>query len=223
MRRSRSGNPYRAAVAALQAGIADRLKQNAADESLIANLSARAGVEGGTGGITGSAAAMPPKKRRRRRHKSRPVVVRKAKRGTAAKRVGRVAIPVAAPEPVAAPASGNQGKGALLFADRLEELKGLFATIDTNEADAARAYSIIVELKGRCRLPGEYTKAVRMRLKRRAAAATKPVKRAAVSAPKKKKPKAPRKPAVPIPPPIVKRTDWHPDENGTMSREIITS
>ena len=120
--------------------------------------------------------------------------------------------------PVAVPASGNQGKGALLFADQLEELKKLFATIDTDDADAARAYGIIVELKGRARLPEEYTKAVRMRLKRHAAAATKPVKRAAVSAPKKK---ATRKVTPPPIPPVKHDSGWR-TENGVLSREIET-
>ena len=44
------------------------------------------------------------------------------------------------------------------------------------------------------------------------------------SAPKpKKRAKAPRKPAVPIPAPVVQRTAWHPDENGNLTREVITS
>ncbi len=217
MQRGRLGNPYKTALAALKADVAGWQRQIAATEVLIADLTVRAG--GGTSGNAGgNAAVVPPKKCRRRRHKSRPAIVRKAKRGIAAK---RVAIPVAAPEPVAAKAKAV--RGAVQFADQLEELKKLFVTIDTDDADATRAYKIIVELKGRARLPEEYTKAVRMRLKRRAAAATKPGKRAAVSAPKKKK--APRKPAVPIPAPIVRRTDWHPDPDGSgnLVREIITS
>ena len=210
MRRGRHKGVFTAAVAALKFDLSWFEEGAARTRQLIEQLTERAGVEARNSSAEKSSVPPKQKPRKAKRRRRKPVAARKR----------APAVPV----PVVVPASGNQGKGALLFADQLEELKRLFATIDTDEADAARAYGIIVELKGRSRLPKEYTKAVRMRLKRRAAAAAKPVKRAAVSAPKRKK-KAPRKPAVPIPAPIVRRTDWHPDPDGSgnLVREIITS
>jgi hypothetical protein len=184
----RHGNPFRAAVAALRAGIADRLKQNTADESLIADLLARS--EGGTVPAAHAATLVPLKakhrRRRRRAHarraaKAMPVQARRTPRDKRAVVDATPDVPKPATDtkPVAAP--------------------------DPTVAAAAKAR--------RAAHMREYRARRRQEAAGEEASAPKPKKRA----------KAPRKPAVPIPAPVVQRTAWHPDENGNLTREVITS
>jgi hypothetical protein len=213
-------NPFKGTIRQLTADIVEHRRRITETEELIAALSARAGIDEGrrSGSGTVPVRHMPPRKRKRRRRKSHVAAVPKqTRRRTAAK-----VVTVAEPTPVAATAGPKPAvRGASKYAELLAELAKLRATIDTDDAAAARAYSIIVELKGRARLPEEYTKAVRMRLKRRAAAATKPVKRAVVSAPKKKAPRKPTPPPVPVHKAI---SSWTQDEiTGVRSREVVAS
>jgi hypothetical protein len=229
------------AVKALNGDIKRWEAQIAEARLLVERLSQHADVEGG---ITGSAAAVPPKKRRRRRHKSRPVIVRKAGRPpvVALGDVGRNAPksgakrPTKTEKPVQVAAPVKAVRGATVYAAELKALDEIVAALAVadkalNKATRAkdgvgitssseeihqlrrRGDEQLVALNGRAKLPAALDKKERMRWKR---AAAQPV----AKAPRKK---APRKPAIPIPPPVIKRTDWRADENGTMSREIITS
>jgi hypothetical protein len=230
MQRGRPRDPYRAAVAALQAGIADRLKQNAVDESLIADLLAR---EGGTRAVQGPVHDVPPKKHRRRRHKSRPVVVRKAKRRAGRsvvesktdpvrRRVAKVASVAEKPgkdinstsisEPVAAKAKAV--RGAAQFAAQLAELEkmraGIAAGGNSKAAHALRVRgdAVLREMAGKAKLPPWLTKAERMRWRR-----------CADRAPRMKKPRKP----TPAPRPVIKKAGpWIQGADGTLSREIAS-
>ena len=229
MRRGPRKSPYRSAVVALRNGIAARLKLNAADKSLVAELLARAESGGAVlGTVQGHVPRVPPKKRRRRRHKLRPAIVRKAKRRAAAK-VAAVVAPE--PAPVAAKAKVRDAEAyaselkaideivvalakagkALDKATRAKDGVGIAAASEEIHQLRRRGNDLLVRLGGKAQLPIDKTE--RMRWKR---AAGQPEAKA-------RRTKKLRRPTPPIPPPVVKRTDWHPDENGTMSREIITS
>ena len=212
MGRSRPRSPFKAAIAALQLDLARHEADAARTRELITALMAR--VEGGTrDAVQGPVHDVPPAKRKRRRHKSRPITVRKAKRGIAAKRVtvGHAAISVPAPEPV--------------FASQLSEIEQIHLAAGRDATKIPPASLIRIDLllremaaEGvRYRLPTWLTKSIRMRIRRASKRPEKP------PMPKPKKAKAPRKPAIPISPPRVERTDWHPDENGNLVREVITT
>ena len=234
MRRGRPGNPYRAAVAALQAGIAARLKQNAADESLIADLSARAGIDGGaagTRGTTHAAQAKPaPKRRRRRRHSA----TRHTARHSAPRRRQK---PDIEPEQVAAPAPtvakvepAKAVRGAALFKDQYQELERLGAgiaesgdNIEVANKLRLRADAVGRSMGGKGTYPPFFTKSERMRCRRLAAIADKSEVASETEAPKRKKRKAPRKKTPPPVPPVKRDSGWRVDENGVRSREVLTT
>ena len=216
-------SPFKAALSALKADVVGWQRRIAETQVLIEQLSTRAGIERDASGGAGAGPVVPQRKRRRRRHKPRPIIARKAKRRAAAKRVpgGLVAIPVAVPEPIAAKVEPAKAKvrGAEQFAAQLEELERIRIGIEAGGDGAksthklqVRGHAVLKELNGRAKLPAWLDKAERMRWRRCAAHPEK--------APKIRKP---RKPTPPLAPPVVKRTDWHPDENGNLVREIITS
>jgi hypothetical protein len=214
MRRGQRKSPYRAAVAALQASIADRLKLNAADESLIADLLARDGDNAAA--ITAVITAVPPKRRRRRRravHTSRKPVNgrRKAVRARAI-----VAATPDAPEAVAAapqPApAARKVRGAEVHAAALAELDGIKAALDAagDDAEKVRALSvrgdtILRQMAGKAKLPTWLGKATRMKWRR-----------CAERAPAVKKPRKRRDPPAP---PVRHDSGWR-DEGGVLTREV---
>jgi hypothetical protein len=107
----------------LRADIAARLKLNAADESLIADLVAR---EGGTRTVLGPVYDVLPVKRRRRKARRTPVVARDLgrkdpKSGLKKPTKKEKPVPVAAPEPVVAKPKGLRGQGK--FSDQIAELE----------------------------------------------------------------------------------------------------
>lgn len=228
MRRGRPGSPFKSAIAALKADIAGWRKQIVATEVLVAELSARAGIEDSAGGTRGTAPAAreksAPKRRRRRRHSAPRHVPRNSAQRQRQKSIIKP-VQVTAPEPVAAKVElARAARGQDKFTDLLGELEKLKVTLDADaDADAirtlsARGNAILVELGGRAKLPSWCTKALRMRWKRHAAAAGKPSVRAAAVVPKKQK-KSRRPP--PIEPPVRHDSGWH-SENGVLSREIET-
>jgi hypothetical protein len=138
-------------------------------------------------------------------------------------------------EPVQAAAPAKAVRGGALFSTELAAINEIVAALAVadkalNKATRAkdgvgiaaaseeihqlrrRGNGLLVRLGGKARLPID--KKERMRWRRAGAMA---------SAPKPRKAKAPRKPAVPIPGPIVRRTEWHDDGNGNLVREIVTS
>ena len=203
--------------------------QIAATKSLIADLSTRAGIEGRNSSAEKSSVPPKQKPRKARRRRRKPVAARKRT--------------PTAPVPVAVPASGYQRKaanaplkavrGAAAFATELQAIDEIVAALSkadhaltkaTRARDAAgitaasekiqqlrrQGNELLVRLGGKARLPID--KAERMRWKRAAATAWAPK-------PKKKKRYIPPPPA----PPKKIDSGWRADENGTMSREIITS
>ena len=186
---------------------------------MIADLSAHAGFEPVAEGrgilaeVTSPRRYVPPKKRRRRRHKSRPDIVRKAKRGTVAKAT------VAAPEPTSAaakPAPTKTVRGHGKFVDQLAELEKIRVGIAAGDAKSAHALqvrgdAVLREMAGKAKLPLWLDKAERMRWR---GAAKQPE-----AAPRKKKP---RKPTPPPVPPVKRDSGWHADANGNLAREIAT-
>jgi hypothetical protein len=215
-RRPRS--PFKSAIAALQAGIADRLKQNATDEILIADLLSRTEVFSEVSAMT------PPRKRRRRRRRltrSRAtasprkapsaraaVVATKPANGRRKPRSARAAVD-ATPDtakPAAAPPK-PAGKFDKLFA----ELESIRVGIKAGGEDAesshklrVRGNAVLKELKGRAKLPSWLTKAERMKWRR------------ATKGPGWR----PKRPPTPAPVPPVKVASKWISENGVLSRTI---
>ena len=205
----------RGAIAALTADVAGWQKQVVATEILIADLSARAGIEDGTGGTRGTANAAhqkPVRKRRRRRRNSAP---RHASRHSSPHRRQK---PIIEPVQVAAPAlakiePAKAVRGQDRFADQLAELEkiriGIEAGGDTKSAHKlrVRGNAVLKELNGRAKLPEWLDKAERMRWRR------------AARGPGWK----PKRPPTPAPTPPVKRdSGWHDDGNGNLVREIAS-
>ena len=218
-------NVFKASIRQLTADISDWQRRIIETEALIAQLTERAGIGEGrySGTRTVPAHDVPPKKRRRRRHKSKDT------KGTRSRAAAKIAA-VAAPEPVAAKVEPAKAvRGAALYKPQYQELERLALGIseagdNTEVANKlrVRAYVVGRSMGGKGTYPPFFDRAERMRCQR-ADAAAKAAEQPETKAPKKRK--APRKPTLPIPPPIVKRTDWHPDPDGSgnLVREIITS
>jgi hypothetical protein len=210
MRRGPRKSPYRAAVAALRNGIAARLKLNAADESLIADLLARDGDNAAA--ITAVITAVPPKKRRRRRR--RAVHAKTPANGRRKPRSARPVVAIAQPTPVIAAAEPKPAvRGASKYAELLGELEMIRVGISAGDANAihklqVRGDAILREMAGKARLPPWLNKAERMRWRR-----------CADRAPRTKRP---RKPTPKPEPPVRHDSGWHEDGQGNLVREIAS-
>jgi hypothetical protein len=236
MRRGRPGDPYKTALAALKADVAGWQRQIAATEALIADLTVRA--EGGTrGAVQGPVHDVPLVKRKRRRRRAHARRAANAKPAQAIRKpVRKRAVVNATPDaskPVAV--SAKVVRGATAFATELKAIDEIVATLakaetalnratraKDNVAIAAaseeihqlrrRGNELLVRLGGKARLPID--KAERMRWRRAGTIA---------SAPKPKRAKAPRKPAVPIPPVLKQTGPWVEEPNGVRSREVVST
>ena len=243
------------AVAVLKLDLSRLEADAARTRELIAALCLRieGGKSGNAAVITAVPPKVKHRRRRRRRavHVTRkPVNGRRTKGSSLAGKLERGARAVVAatvdapnslaakdskPVPVAAPVRAV--RGAAQFAAELKAINEIVAALAKadkalNKAGRAKdtvavsmlsaevhqlrrlGNDLLVRLGGKARLPIDKTE--RMRWRRAAA-------QPEAKAPKKRK--APRKPTPPIPPPVVKRTEWHPDPDGSgnLVREIITS
>ena len=218
----RNGAGYRAAISALTADVVNWENQIAATKSLIAGLSARAGIKDGAAGTRGTTHAArekpAPKRRRRRRHSAR----RHTSRHSPPRQRRKPDIEpmqVAAPAPIGAkaePAKSVRGHGK--FADQLAELELVRVGIAAAGDDAKIIHTLQVrgdaalrEMAGKAKLPSWCSKSLRMQWRRAA--------KQAETAPRTKKPR--KKTPAPVPP-VKRDSGRHDDGNGNLVREIAS-
>lgn len=231
MRRGRPRDPYRAAVAALQADIVDHQRHIVETQALIEQLNARAGIEDSTGGTHRAVQAVhekpAPKHRRRRRNSSGGTVPRHSAQRRRQKPVVEPTQVAASNDVVAARNNVEPTKaarGAALYKPQYQELERLAFGISEagDNAEVAtklrlRADAVGRSMGGRGTYPPFFTKSERMRCRRLADAAAKVPE---TEAPKKKR-KASRKAPPPVPPRKVD-SGWHDDGAGNLVREIAS-